>query len=351
MKVAIMTCGGDCAGLNAVVRAVVVRAVRGYCWSVHGVRSGFWGLINQNPDDIVPLDVFRWEKQDCLLERGGTFLQTTLKHLPATPSELQEVAKKGANFFREQGFDALIVVGGDVSFSKAKAFSDAGIPIVGVAKTIDNDVTGTKSVGFASAIQVGVDAIDRVRTTAASHNRVFVVEIMGRDAGFLPLSVAIAGGADVALIPEIPYDALQVISAVKKRMERDRYAIVVTSEAAQEINGEKTQSACDHPRYRGAAHKLEDTLSQALHVGVRGVILGHVQRGGSPIAHDRILGCRQGVAAVDALASGEKGVVVGWDGAQSTRMPLSDVHVTQLSFESHLVKLAQKMDIFLGKEL
>ena len=352
MKIAVMTCGGDCAGLNAVVRAVVVRAERGFGWSVSGVRSGFWGLIDQDDDNIVPLTAQYWDKENFVLGRGGTILRTAVRHLPADREELCTIAEKGAEFFRKHKFDGLVVVGGDVSMAKAKAFSAAGIPVVGVAKTIDNDVVSTQCVGFSSAVQVGVDAIDRLRTTAVSHGRLFVVEVMGRDAGFLPLSVAIAGGADMALLPEIPYDTQQVIEEARKRIKRDGHVVIVTSEAAHAVDEEAERfGAKDKQRYRGAAHKLEQVLTQHIDVGVRSVVLGHVQRGGGPTAYDRILACRQGVAAVNALAAGETNVVVGWDGFAAKRISLHDIHVTQLCTGSHLVAVAQGMDIFLGKTL
>lgn len=351
-KIAVMTCGGDCAGLNAVVRAVVVRAERGFGWSVCGVQSGFWGLINQNDSDIIPLTAQYWDKENFVLGRGGTILRTLVRHLPAGAEELRAIAEKGAEFFRKHNFDGLVIVGGDVSLAKAKAFADAGVPVVGVAKTIDNDVVATQCVGFSSAVQVGVDAIDRLRTTAVSHGRVFVVEIMGRDAGFLPLSVAVSGGADIALLPEMPYDTKQVIAEVQKRMKRDGHVVIVTSEASRAEDEEADFiEEKGKQRYRGAAQRLENILSQYVETGVRGVVLGHVQRGGSPTAYDRLLACRQGVAAVDALADGETNVVVGWDGFSAERIPLQDIHVTQLSPTHNLVALAQGMDIFLGKKL
>jgi len=350
MKIAIMTSGGDCAGLNTVIRSVVVRAQQQYGWAVHGIKKGVWGLLQDGKDAVEELEFTYWNKQGMMLERGGTALGSTVKYLPKEEDALQGMCDRAVGILKQEGFDALILVGGDVSLAVAQRLMRAGMPIIGIPKTIDNDVVNTQSVGFLSAVQVGVDALDNLRTTAMSHSRVFVLEIMGRDAGYLPLSVAIAGGADVALIPEIPYSRQIVTDVVKERLERDGYVLVVTSEAAyaQDASASSVTQKDGLQLYRGAADLLADELSHHVPASVRAVRLGHIQRGGGPVAYDRLLGCRQGIAAVDALADGQKNIVVAWDGLKVFHMPLEEIHVAQMHKDHDLIQTALGMDMCLG---
>jgi len=348
VKIAILTGGGDCAGLNAAVRAVVVNATRNHDSEVWGVQGGLYGL---HEGQFEKLESNFWYKEGFVLERGGTLLKTRVKRLPPEGVEREKFAVECEKVLRSQGFDALVIVGGDITLGMASIISKQNFPVIAIPKTIDNDVLDTESIGFNTALQVGVNAMDRVRTTAMSHDRVIIVEVMGRDAGFLPLSVAIAGGADIALIPEIPYQIEDLIEAIQERKRRDGFVTIVISEAAFPEGVQKNKvGVMGNQRYRGAAHILEENLCDQVH-SVRSVILGHVQRGGAPLAFDRIIASRMGVAAVNALKAGKSDIIIGWDGSALTEIPLNKIQSRSLNVESNLVQTAIGLDIFLGKDL
>ena len=318
-KIAIMTGGGDCPGLNAVIRAVVLKA-RARGWEVLGVEDATAGLIDleyRSPHGNRWLD--RRDVED-ILTRGGTILGTSNKSDPFRfvvdeDGERVEtdVSQRVVNNFRALKLDALISVGGDGSMRIARRLGELGIPVVGVPKTIDQDIDATDSTfGFATAVQTATEAIDRLQDTADAHDRVMILELMGRDAGWIALHAAIAGGAHVCLIPEIPYRLDAVVAAVKKRRHAGHpNCIVVIAEGAKPADGQASwlgeREAGQMRRYEGAAHKLAEGLAPRLELTVRVTVLGHLQRGGSPVQFDRILGTRFGTAAVDAVAAGEFG--------------------------------------------
>ena len=241
------------------------------------------------------------------------------------------------------GFDALVIIGGDYSLQYVQDLVCAGIPTVAIPKTIDNDIGLTTSIGFSTAIQTGVDALDNLKTTAQSHKRAMVVELMGRDAGFLPLSVAVAGGADVALLPEVPFQKEGLIQAVKSRLEEDGSAIIVVSEALTDSKKDTVAGSI----YTGAADAVVNMLSE--HVcGVRSVTLGHLQRGGAPNAQDRLLATRLGSFAVDMIARKEFNKMASWWEGRYQAMDMSKLSTVTLAHQRGLLCAARDMGIFVG---
>lgn len=264
-----------------------------------------------------------------LLPRGGTILGTRR----GSPLDHEDGIARVESCFSEQGLDALVVIGGNGSLTVASLLHDrTSLPLVGVPKTIDNDVYGTDlTFGFHTAVQIATDAIDRLHTTAESHDRVMVVEVMGRDAGWIATYAGIAGGATVILVPEIPFDIAEVAATVARRHNRGRYAsIVVVAEGARPIPGsmalpEYEQDRWGRPHYGGVSAVIADEIQQRTSYEARVVQIGHVQRGGTPTAYDRILSTRFGLGAVDAVHAGDFGTMVALKCSQVTRVPLSEV--------------------------
>ena len=307
MRVAILTGGGDCPGLNAVIRAVVRKAERHYGDEVIGFRDGWRGVVDT---DWTPLDV---EACRGLLPRGGTVLGTS-RH---TPFSLPEGFERATETMRSLAIDALIAVGGEGTLSCASAMFDQGFRVVGVPKTIDNDVSRTeRTFGFDTAVTIATEAIDRLHTTAESHNRVIVVEVMGRDVGHIATWAGIAGGAAYTLVPEKPFDLDDLCAALLRRHRRGRYAsIVVVAEGARPRPGtlevaEPPVDAYGHKRLGGISNLIAAGVEQRTGLETRVTILGHIQRGGSPTPADRVLATRFGLAAIDAVHAGAFGRMV-----------------------------------------
>lgn len=313
---AILTGGGDCPGLNAVIRAVTRAAIHDYGWEVWGIEDSFEGLIQER---IFQLTL---DKVAGILPLGGTILGTSNR---ADPFLYKDAAGRIRKLFKERGFDALVCVGGDGTMSFAKKFSKTGLPIIGIPKTIDNDVPGTeRTVGFYSAVHTATDAIDKLHTTAASHHRVMVIEVMGRDAGWLALASGLASGADIVLIPEIPFDLKEVYKRVKERSHKGRrFTILVVAEGAVPIGGRKIFQ--DQKRLGGIGAWLAEKIQKEAKIEARGVMLGHLLRCGPPIYQDRILATHFGWEAVHRLATGEEGVMVAWGKSQHISIPLKDL--------------------------
>ncbi|MDR3271244.1 MAG: ATP-dependent 6-phosphofructokinase [Peptococcaceae bacterium] len=331
-RIAILTGGGDCPGLNAVIRAVVKTAQRHHL-EVIGIRDGFRGAVE---GDFFLLDE---AAISGILPRGGTILGTTNRDNPFAFNRVLEdggkiTADRSADVLRnmrEQQIDVLVAIGGDGSLRIALQFWRLGLPVVGIPKTIDNDLMCTdQTFGFQTALSVAQEALDRLHTTAESHHRMMVLEVMGRNAGWIALYAGIAGGADVILIPEIPYDIGKVVDAVEERKRQGkRFSIAVVAEAAKPLHGEVVvaQIIKDRPepvRLGGIGAKFSVDFEALTGIETRVTVLGHLQRGGSPVAEDRILSSRYGVAAVEAVLRGEFGMMVALQGRDIVCAPMAD---------------------------
>jgi ATP-dependent phosphofructokinase / diphosphate-dependent phosphofructokinase len=301
--------GGDCPGLNAVIRGVVRSAILGHGWKIIGIQDGFDGLIW--PERCIPLTV---ESVAGILPRGGTILGTTNRGNPFHYA-VEECGKQVIRDFslrccenaRELGLDALIAIGGDGTLTIARDLGRLGIPIVGVPKTIDNDLSATEvSFGFDTALHVATEAIDRLHTTAESHGRVMVIEVMGRNAGWIALHSGLAGGADVILLPEIPFTIEKVCEKLRERAAKGKkFSLVVVAEGVKLPPTDTHGNPFPAPRPGQVGIVIGDTIHTILKKDVRVTVLGHIQRGGSPSPFDRNLATRFGVKAVELVARGE----------------------------------------------
>lgn len=317
-RIAVLTSGGDAPGMNAAIRAVVRTGVaRG--WEVRGVRRGYAGLVG---GEIVPLGA---RDVGGILQLGGTILGSA--RCPEFRTE--EGRRRALRALVGQGIEALVVIGGNGSQAGAYELSRMGFPVVGVASTIDNDLAGSEvTIGVDTALNVALESIDRLKTTASSHGRAFLVEVMGRHCGYLALMAGIAGGAEAVVIPEVETDPEALARELRGAYERGKsHALVVVAEGAQ-LNA---------TRLAEYFHENEKRLGFELRV----TILGHVQRGGAPGAYDRLLATRLGAAAVAALARGENGVLVGWVRGGVTTTPLAEVAGRQKALDPELFELAQ----------
>jgi len=321
MRVGVLTGGGDCPGLNAVIRAVVRRAERGFGDEVIGIVDGFRGLVE---DEVMPLDV-----KACrgILPRGGTILGTSRMQ----PYMYDDGVDKVKATMARHEIDALIVVGGEGSLSAACRLHSDGVPLVGVPKTIDNDVGGTDmTFGFDTAVQIATEAIDRLHSTAESHDRVMVAEVMGRHVGHIATWAGIAGGATVILVPEEPFDIEEVCESIRRRHTKGPYAsIVVVAEGARPADGTLTlpEPGVDeygHQRLGGIANVVASEIEARTGFETRVTILGYVQRGGTPTAFDRVLSSWFGVEAMNSVREGDFGKMVALSGGTVVRKPLEE---------------------------
>ena len=355
-KIALLTSGGDCAGLNAVIRGVVMRA-QTLGWEVWGIKDGTHGLIQR------PVSARKMTLQDVnasMLRQGGTILGTTNKGNPfaypmpdGSVRDLSLDIIEGLNLI---GCEAVIGIGGDGSLSiLRKLAQQGGIALVGVPKTIDNDLGLTEtSIGFDTAVAVATEALDRLQPTAASHDRIMVLEVMGRDAGHIALAAGIAGGADVILIPELPYTLEAVAAHIKNIRESGRnFALIVVSEAVKTTSGEPlTVSFKDgQTRFGGIGHYIGAEIATLCQAETRVTVLGHVQRGGQPSAQDRLLGSAFGVHAVELIREGRFDRMVAWSNRQVVDVPIAHAiaHYQQVDPDGSLVKTARGLGICLGQ--
>ncbi len=361
-QIGIMTGGGDCPGLNAVIRAVVLKA-RALGWKILGIEDATSGLIDleyKSPHGNRWLDETSVER---ILIRGGTILGTSNRSNPfscVTESDGKraesDVSDQVVANFRKLGLDALVSVGGDGSMGIAKKLADKGLPIVGVPKTIDRDIGATDyTFGFNTAVQAATDALDRLQDTAESHDRVMILELMGRNAGWIALEAAIAGGAHVCLIPEIPYRLDSVVAAVRARRDGGHpFSIVAIAEGAKPTGGEQSMLGARElgsmPRLFGAGHRLAAALEPHLRSDVRVTVLGHTQRGGTPTQFDRVLGTRFGVAAVDLVAQGKFGHMVVLRTPDIVSVPIDEALAAPAHVDpaGQLVKTARDVGICFG---
>lgn len=357
-RIGILTSGGDCAGLNAVIRAAVYRATL-LGWEIWGIQDGTHGLM-MDPPQATKLTL---EDVDTnVLRMGGTILGTTNKGNPfaypmpdGTTKDRSEDILGGV---KKLGLDAVIAIGGDGSFAiLRKLASKGGLNMVGIPKTIDNDIGETESaVGFDTAVAVATEALDRLQPTAASHDRVMVLEVMGRDAGHIALTAGIAGGADVILIPEIPYRLDTVISKIRDVKESGRnFALVVVSEAVKTADGEKAMItfADGQKRYGGIGQFIAMKLAEATGYETRVTVLGHVQRGSPPTYNDRLLASALGVAAVDLVAEGKFDRMVAWKDRKVVDVPIEAAIAAyqEVDLNGTMVHTARALGICLGDEL
>ncbi|HJU65432.1 MAG TPA: ATP-dependent 6-phosphofructokinase [Gemmatimonadaceae bacterium] len=332
MRIAISTGGGDAPGLNAVIRAAVLSALnRG--WEVLGIKRGFAGLLGE--DEVVPLTA---QSVRGIAHLGGTILRTTNRgnpfHYPRQRPDgtIEEVDRSDELLERARGFgiDAIITIGGDGSLLIAQQLHEKGMRVVGVPKTIDNDVSGTiTTFGFDTAVQTAIDAIDKLHTTAESHNRVIVMEVMGRNSGFIALHSGLAGTADVILIPEIPYELDSVCEKIRARDLRGRhFSIVVAAEGAFPKGGQVSVIGASLPgestRVGGLADKLAREIQERTGKECRSLVLGHLQRGGMPTGYDRLLAARFGGAAVRAVSEQRWGHMVALQSPHIVSIPISE---------------------------
>lgn len=356
-KIAILTGGGDCPGLNAVIRAVV-KSANQYGIEVLGILDGFRGAVE---GEFVPLTQ---REISGILPRGGTILGTTNRDNPfayktLVDGEVQVLDRSGdvLRNMKEHEADALLAIGGDGSLQIALQFADLGMNVIGIPKTIDNDLMATdQTFGFQTAVDTATDALDRLHTTAESHHRVMILEVMGRYAGWIALYAGVAGGADVILIPEIPYNLGRVAQAIQKRTELGkRFSIFVVAEGAKPLGGDMVVERIDAGRtdplkLGGIGAKIGDDLEQQYGLETRVMVLGHLQRGGSPNSYDRVLSSRYGAAAVDAALEGDYGKMVALKGRDIVRVPLRDAlnQLRQVPLDESLLVTARNLGIVLG---
>jgi len=336
-RIGVMTAGGDCPGLNAVIRAVAKTAMGLYKMEVMGIEDGFLGLIQNR---MRPLNN---ESVSNILTLGGTILGTNNKVSPRKYAvkvngsfEMRDVTDRCLEHIAHNNLDALVVIGGDGSMAISSDFVRLGINCIGVPKTIDNDLWGTDvTFGFATAVMIATEALDRVHTTAASHHRVMVVEVMGRNAGWIALHSGVASGSDVILIPEIPFEITKICDFVVGRSKRGkRFSIICVSEGARYKDGQQVVSRYDPTspeptRLGGIGQKVAEDIETATGIETRTIKLGHVQRGGTPVAADRVLATEFGNKAIELLATGERSRLVVMKGRTVTHIPLEEVEGKQ----------------------
>ena len=354
-RIGILTSGGDCAGLNAVIRAVTHRAVGTYHWEVLGICRATQGLMSQ-PPQVMTLNR---DNVDAWLTLGGTVLGTTNKGnpfaFPQADGTVRDRSEEIIEGYRQLGLDALIGIGGDGSLAILRKLAQQGnLNFVGIPKTIDNDVGITeRSIGFDTAVNIATEALDRLHFTAASHDRVMILEVMGRDAGHIAISAGIAGGADVILIPEIPYTIENVCRKLRERQEKGQhFSLVIVSEAVCTEAGEvvKWSDPFGECRLGGIGQYLAERISACSGAETRVTVLGHTQRGAIPSPLDRLLASAVGVAAVDLIADGQYDQMVTWQNRQVVSVPIAEAisQYQAVDANSTLVKTARGLGICLG---
>ena len=326
-RIGILTGGGDCPGLNAVIRAAVRTAVRDYDCEVLGIQCGFEGLLT-NSTIQLSVDAIRG-----ILPKGGTLLRTTNRgnpfEYPASGDSGEACVDRSAEVvenIHKLGIDGIIAIGGDGTLKIALKLCEMGIPMVAVPKTIDNDLASTDyTFGFMTAVAVATEAVDRLHTTAESHDRVMILEVMGRNAGWIALYSGLAGGADIILIPEIPYRAEHVIDSILKReKEGANFDLIVVAEGAKRVGGEEAYLDRRARRLGGIAYQVAEDIGRFVKHEIRVTVLGHIQRGGSPIAFDRILATRLGKAAADLIGQRQFGKMVALRGDEIVAVNIRD---------------------------
>ena len=329
--IGILTGGGDCPGLNAVIRAVVRKGITAYRYRFRGILKGWKGMMEC---DWEPLGL---EEISGILPKGGTILGTSRTN----PFKEEDGGEIVVDNMRRLKLDALVAIGGEDTLGVANKLASMSVPIVGVPKTIDNDLNGTDyTFGFDTAVNIVTEAIDRIHTTAESHNRVMVIEVMGRHSGWIALHAGLAGGADMILIPEQKYTIQEIVSTIRKRHERGKdFSIVVVAEGAQLVSEEGEENKyvvskggldeSGHVKLGGIGQLVAHAVEEGTSYETRVTVLGHLQRGGTPTAFDRVLGTRFGIAAIDLVHAGDFGKMVSLQGNEIVAIPLAEA-VNQL---------------------
>ena len=355
MRIGILTAGGDCPGINAAIRGVGKTAILQYGMEVIGISSGFLGLINEEYTRLDENVLYG------ILTLGGTILGTSRENpfKKGNPFNSIDKPKLIRKHYAELGLDALVCIGGNGTQRTAAQLSEIGLNIVGIPKTIDNDVWGTDiTFGFQSAVNIATEVIDGIHSTASSHGRVFIIEVMGHNVGWMTLHAGIAGGADVILIPEIPYDPLSVAAAVKKLSgEHKRFSIIAVAEGAktkEEAKMSKKEYAekIGNLPFLSVAYRLASILDKLTVQEVRCTVPGHFQRGGSPCAYDRVLTTALGGAAADWVIQKKFGVMIGMVNNEIVGIPLKDVagKVKSVPTINPLIQSARNIGIYFGDE-
>jgi len=342
-RIGILTGGGDCPGLNAVIRAVVRKGVNRYGHAVVGYKDGWRGVLENQRINLTP------DNTSGILHRGGTILGSSRTN----PFKEERGVERVRASLLEERIDCLIAVGGEDTLGVADKLNAEGVHVVGVPKTIDNDLSATDfTFGFNTAVQICTDAIDRLHSTAESHNRVMVVEVMGRHAGWIATYSGIAGGADAILVPERPFDIEHVCEHIRHRHQAGRtFSIVVVAEGAVPVESDNVVTAKDasdsfgHVRLGGIGVKLEMEIERHTGYETRATILGHIQRGGTPTAYDRVLATRFGIAAIDCASDGDYGQMVALRGPAIARVPISDAVGTLKTIDAEIYETAE---VFFG---
>ena len=364
-KIGILTGGGDCPGLNAVIRAAVKVGIDRHGFEIFGIEDALNGLVDLNYCEPNGNKWLKSKDVQQILARGGTILGTSnrsdpFRYVAKDPSGRDieiDVSDRVIENAKKVGLEGLISIGGDGSMRIAHKLIEKGLPIIGVPKTIDNDLDATdQTFGFDTAVTIAMEAIDRLRDTAESHDRVMIVEVMGRDAGWIALHAGTATGADAILIPEIPYELAPIAAMIARRRQRgQKYSIIVVSEGAKPAGGDS--SILEHkvgamPRLQGAGQRVADGLSRLVSADMRVTVLGHVQRGGSPSSFDRILGTRFGQAAADLAARHEWGQMVSLRGQEIVSISIAEaVRQPKLVTPSHaLVMTNRALGVVFGDE-
>ena len=340
-RVGMLTGGGDAPGLNGVIRAVTMRSVNDYGYEILGIRRGWRGLLQKEEDSIRPLSV---DDVRYILEEGGTILGSSRTN----PYKNEGDAEKVVENMKEYGVDALVAIGGDDTLGVAKRLhDDFGVQVVGCPKTIDNDLSATDTTfGYDTAVSIATEAIDRVRTTAKSHERILVVEIMGRNAGWITWGAGVAGAANVTPIPEVEPDLEEISNIFKKRADRgEKWGVIAVSEGVVLSEDYITQNAekdeFGHVRLGGIGETLAGEIKERTGIDTRHVVLGHLQRGGTPTAYDRILSTRYGLRAAEAVKKGEWGQMVALRGNEIVTVSLNEATEENKTVPDDLYRAAE----------
>ena len=357
MKIGILTGGGDCPGLNAVIRGAVRTALSTYNDEMSGILHGYKGLI------VNKFRSFGWYDVSGLLPRGGTIIGTSNRDNPYAYVEMiagqrvvHDVSDRVLKNYNEHGLDALIGVGGDGTLATLTKLGEKGLNVVGVPKTIDNDLSATDyTFGFDTAVNIVTEAIDRLKTTAESHDRVIVLEVMGRDAGWIALFSGIAGGVPIILIPEIPYDIDKVVRKIYERKSKNKnFSIVIVSEGAKPVGGDVTvKRVVDDPttsyRLGGVGEQVANKIEEMTNIDTRVTVLGHVQRGGAPSAFDRILSTRLGIEAVHMVHRKEFGMMACLRTPDIKSVPLAEASKTRkVPLDDSRIQAARSIGVCFG---